>query len=92
MGRLGGTSDEDTLIPAEVVDSAMARDVPVIVTMRPLRQGEHAQHTTGRRREMPLRDLLARMRHDGCGGIAGNAELLTGIEGVSSRPARKIVL
>ena len=36
-------------------------------------------HTTGRRREMPLRDLLARMRHDGCGGIAGNAELLTGI-------------
>jgi hypothetical protein len=24
-------------------------------------------NTTGRRREMPLRDLLARMRHDGCG-------------------------
>ena len=28
----------------------------------------------------------------GCGGIAGKAELLTGIEGVSSRPVRKIVL
>ena len=28
------------------------------------------------------------MRHDGCGGRAGKAELLTGIEGVSSRPVR----
>jgi hypothetical protein len=49
-------------------------------------------NTTGRRREMPLRDLLARMRHDGCGGLAGKAELLTGIESASSRPVRKIVL
>ena len=32
------------------------------------------------------------MRHDGCGGLAGKAELLTGIEGASSRPVRKIVL
>ena len=32
------------------------------------------------------------MRHDGCGGLAGKAELLTGIEGVSSRPVRRIVL
>jgi hypothetical protein len=30
--------------------------------------------------------------HDGCGGLAGKAELLTGIEGVSSRSVRKIVL
>jgi hypothetical protein len=49
-------------------------------------------HTTGRRREMPLRALLARMRHNGCGGIAGKAELLTGVDGVSSRPVRRIVL
>jgi hypothetical protein len=35
---------------------------------------------------------LARMRHDGCGGLAAKAELLTGIEGVSSRPVRRIVL
>jgi hypothetical protein len=41
---------------------------------------------------MPLRVLLVRMRHDGCGGIAGKAELLTGIEGVWSRPVRRIVL
>jgi hypothetical protein len=36
--------------------------------------------------------VLARMRHDGCGGLVGKAELLTGIEGVSSRPVRRIVL
>jgi hypothetical protein len=39
-----------------------------------------------------LRDILARMRHDGCGGLAARAELLTGVEGVSSRPVRRIVL
>ena len=39
-----------------------------------------------------LRQILARMRHDGCGGRAGKVELLTGIEGASSRPVRKIVL
>ena len=43
-------------------------------------------------RDRRLRDILARMRHDGCGGLAGKAELLTGIEGVSSRPVRRIVL
>jgi hypothetical protein len=32
------------------------------------------------------------MRHDGCGGLAAKAELLTGIESVSSRPVRKILL
>ena len=32
------------------------------------------------------------MRHDGCGGRAGRVELLTGIEGASSRPVRKIML
>ena len=49
-------------------------------------------NTTGRRREMPIRDLIAKLRHDGCGGLAGKAELLTGIESASSRPVRKIVL
>ena len=34
-------------------------------------------------RDRSLRDIIARMRHDGCGGRAGKAELLTGIEGVS---------
>ena len=41
---------------------------------------------------MPIRDIIERMRHDGCGGGAGKVELLTGIEGVSNRPVRKIVL
>jgi hypothetical protein len=43
-------------------------------------------------RDRSLRQILARMRHDGCGGLAGRAELLSGAEGVSSRPVRKIVL
>ena len=43
-------------------------------------------------RDMPIRDIIVRMRHDGCGGRAGRVELLTGIEGASSRPVRKIVL
>ena len=38
------------------------------------------------------RFAISRMRHDGCGGRAGKVELLTGIEGVSSRPVRRIVL
>jgi hypothetical protein len=42
--------------------------------------------------EMLIRDIIERMRHDGCGGRAGKVELLTGIEGVSSRPVRRIVL
>ena len=37
-------------------------------------------------RDRSLFDILHRMRHDGCGGLTGKAELLTGIEGVSSRP------
>ena len=41
---------------------------------------------------MMLRDILHRMRHDGCGGRAGKAELLAGIEGAGSRSGRKIVL
>jgi hypothetical protein len=32
------------------------------------------------------------MRHDDCGGRPGKVELLTGIDGVSSRPVRRIVL
>jgi hypothetical protein len=49
-------------------------------------------HTSPRRRDLPIRELLAKLRHDGCGGRAGRAELLTGIDGVSSRPVRRIVL
>jgi hypothetical protein len=49
-------------------------------------------HTGERRGTMPLRVLIARMRHEGCGGGAGKVELLTRIDGVSSRPVRRIVL
>ena len=49
-------------------------------------------HTGQRRASLTLRILIARMRHEGCGGGAGKVELLTGIDGVSSRPVRRIVL
>jgi hypothetical protein len=48
--------------------------------------------TNSVRDNMLIRDILERMRHDGCGGRAGKVELLTGIEEASSRPVRKIVL
>jgi hypothetical protein len=46
----------------------------------------------GRWCDLRLDELLARTRHGGCGGLPGRAELLTGIEGASSRPVRRIVL
>ncbi len=49
-------------------------------------------HASDAQRGMLLRDLLRRARHGGCGGWAGKAELLTGVDGVSSRPVRRIVL
>ena len=42
--------------------------------------------------DLSIRTIPDKMRYDGCGGRAGKAELLTGIEGVSSRPVRRIVL
>ena len=72
------------------------RRLPVLVgsgRVRPLRPGadiRRGAHARGS--ETPIRDILARMRHDGCGGRAGKVELLTGIEGVSSRPVRRIAL
>jgi hypothetical protein len=48
--------------------------------------------THSAQRDMLIRDILYRMRHDGCGGRPGRVELLTGIEGASSRPVRRIVL
>jgi hypothetical protein len=42
-------------------------------------------------RDLRIRELLAHMLHDSCGQPA-RAELLSGIEGASSRPVRRIVL
>jgi hypothetical protein len=41
---------------------------------------------------MMLRDIVKLMRHAGCGGRASKVELISGIEGASSRPVRRIVL
>jgi hypothetical protein len=49
-------------------------------------------HTPLLQRAVTLRILIDHMRHDGCGGRPGRVELLTGIEGFSSRPVRKILL
>jgi hypothetical protein len=43
-------------------------------------------------RDMRIRDLIDRMRHDGCRERAGRAELLTGIDAASSQRVRRIVL
>jgi hypothetical protein len=43
-------------------------------------------------RGRPLSEILDLFRHDGCGGQPAKAELLTGIDGVSSSPVRRIVL
>jgi hypothetical protein len=40
-------------------------------------------HATKAQHRVLLRDLLARARHDGCGGRAARAKLLSGTEGVS---------
>ena len=44
------------------------------------------------RRGLALHVLISRITHDRCGGRVGRAELLSGIEGASSRPVRRIVL
>jgi hypothetical protein len=62
----------------------------------PVRQRSRRREDCSRRHAVPgraKRRLIAQlMRHDGCGGRAGRVELLTGIEGASSRPVRRIVL
>jgi hypothetical protein len=44
------------------------------------------------RSDLPLRTILARMRHEHCGGRPAKAELLTGTEAASSGSVRRIVL
>jgi len=41
---------------------------------------------------MRLRDFLARARHEGCGGRAAKAELVTAADSAGSGPVRRIVL
>ena len=76
----------------------MSRSAPSIVVppdrVRSLRQSADGHNEVHMKRgaTMLIRDIIERMRHDGCGGRAGKVELLTGIEGASSRPVRRIVL
>jgi hypothetical protein len=49
-------------------------------------------HASAAQQNLRLCDFLARARHKGCGGRALKAELMTGADGGSSRPVRRIVL
>ena len=51
------------------------------------RCGQDEVHSA--QRAMLIRDIIEKMRHERCGGRAGKAELLSGVEGVSSRPVRE---
>jgi hypothetical protein len=51
--------------------------------MTPEERRDAQREPRGRWRNQRLADILHRMRHDGCGGRAGKAELLTGIDGLS---------
>jgi hypothetical protein len=70
----------------------LTADVPAIDCDRGKVIMHNEVHLADRQRGMVLRVLLSRMRHNGCGGRPARAELLTGVEGVSSRPVRKIAL
>ena len=79
---------------AEALDEPFRR-VPVVVHahhLRSVRQGPHAVRDARAAERRPIREIIKRMRHDGCGGRPGRVELLTGIEGASSRPVRRIIL
>ena len=65
---------------------------PCALTVKIVSQQRMFSETHSAQGDMLIRDIIARMRHDGCGGRAGKVELLTGIEGASSRPVRRIVL
>jgi len=62
-----------------------------VISYYPARQVAFRRGARGLARRT-LRQILTRVRHDGCGGLVGKTELLTGVEGVSSWPVRRIVL
>jgi hypothetical protein len=80
--------------PAEALDQPFSAFPSWFLRIECDRCGEVVMHNEShaRFRRRLLRDILARLRHTGCSGHAVRAELLTGIEGVSSRPVQRIVL
>jgi hypothetical protein len=80
--------------PAEAMGEPLAAFPSWFLRIECDRCGKTVMHNVSHApwRDRTLRYILVRMRHDGCGGRAGRAELLTGIDGVSSSPVRRIVL
>jgi hypothetical protein len=61
--------------------------------VRPLRQGADGQPGAPKGDDTPIRDIIAKIRHTtAAAGWRGRRSFVSGIEGVSSRPVRKIVL
>ena len=50
---------------------------------RAVREGPHAVRDALQRGDMPIRDIIARMRHDGCGGGPGGG-MVYGIEATAT--------
>jgi hypothetical protein len=81
--------------PAEALQQPLAAFPSWFLRIECDRCGKVVMHNeahAARWRDRRLADILGQMRHDGCGGRAAKAELLTGVEGASSRPVRRIVL
>ena len=67
--------------PARTIAAIFARDVSAATAKWARRESltmDVLRDALGAQRDMLIRDIIARMRHDGCGGRAGKVELLTG--------------
>ena len=89
---MGSTGRRDGLPPAASAPLAELRPLPRAFPSWFLRIECDRCGKTTMLNEAHTGQRRARMRHDGCGGGAGKVELLTGVDGVSSRPVRRIVL
>jgi hypothetical protein len=90
--RPGDDSAADPCAPLAQVRRRSATNWPARITCDRCGRDRMFSEAHAAQGDMLIRDILKRMRHDGCGGRPGRVELLTGIEGASSRPVRKIVL
>jgi hypothetical protein len=81
-------------LPADALDEPFAAFPSwfMRVTCERCRQERMFSEVHSAQRGMRIRDILDKMGHNGCGGRAGKEELITGVEGVNSRPVRRIVL
>jgi hypothetical protein len=80
-----------TPTPAEALDEPLSAFPSWFLRMECARCGA-MRMISERHGALTIREIIASIRHDLCGGRPGRVELLTGIDGVGSRPVRRIVL